>query len=137
MSDFNTSIIDEFRANEGVVGGHFEGKHLALVHIVGRKSGTERVYPLVYATDGDAILLCGSLGGAPTEPQWVKNLEAAGDVTIELPGAKTVTTKPTVLRGGKERARLYDILADYWPDFWDYESNSDRRFPVIRLDPIG
>ena len=136
MNDFNAQIIDEFRSNNGVVGGHFEGKHLALVHVVGRKTGTERVYPLIYATDGDAVLVCGSLGGAPQEPQWVANLEAMSEVKVELPEG-TITARPTVLRGGAERARLYGKLADYWPDFWEYEKNSDRRFPVIRLDPIG
>ncbi|HEX3592449.1 MAG TPA: nitroreductase/quinone reductase family protein [Pseudonocardiaceae bacterium] len=136
MNDFNSQIVDEFRSTNGVVGGHFEGKHLALVHVIGRKSGTERIYPLVYTTDGDAILVCGSMGGAPQEPQWVANLEAQSEVTVEIPG-QTLTTKPTVLRGGAERARLYQKLADYWPDMWEYEQNSTRRFPVIRLDPIG
>ena len=136
MNDFNAQVIDEFRANRGVVGGHFEGKHLAILHIVGRKSGVERLYPLVYTTDGDALLVCGSMGGAPTDPAWVANVEAMSEVTVEV-GTDTIVAKPTVLREGAERDRLYALLVDYWPDFREYEKKTDRVFPVIRLDPIG
>lgn len=136
MNDFNAQIIDEFRANQGVVGGHFDGKRLAILHIVGRKSGTERLYPLVCTTDGDALLVCGSMGGAPTDPVWVANVEAMSELTVEV-GTDTITTKPTVLREGPERDRLYALLVDYWPDFLEYEKKTDRVFPVIRLDPVG
>lgn len=136
MNDFNSQIIAEFRGNKGVVGGHFEGKHLAILHIVGRRTGTERLYPLLYTTDGDGYLVCGSMGGAPTEPAWVANIEAMSEVTVEI-GTDTLTAKPTVLREGAERDRCYALLVDYWPDFREYEKNTDRVFPVIRLDPVG
>ncbi|HEY1570707.1 MAG TPA: nitroreductase/quinone reductase family protein [Pseudonocardiaceae bacterium] len=136
MNDFNSQIVAEFRTNQGVVGGHFEGKHLAILHIVGRRTGTERLYPLVYTTDGDALLVAGSMGGAPTDPVWVANVEAMSELTVEV-GAKTITTKPIVLREGAERDRLYALLVDYWPDFLEYEKKTDRVFPVVRLDPIG
>ena len=32
MSDWKTQIINEFRANEGRVGGNFEGAPLLLLH---------------------------------------------------------------------------------------------------------
>ena len=64
MSSFNEQIITEFRANAGVVGGHFEGKHLLLLHTIGRRTGQERVIPLVYTTVGDSYVVAGSQGGA-------------------------------------------------------------------------
>jgi deazaflavin-dependent oxidoreductase (nitroreductase family) len=136
VNDFNEQTIAEFRANRGIVGGHFEGKRLVILHIVGRKTGTERLYPLVYTTDGDAMLVAGSMGGAPQDPQWVANIEAMPEVTVEV-GERTVTAKPTVLRDGPERERLYAKLVEYWPDFTEYETHTDRKFPVIRLDPIS
>jgi deazaflavin-dependent oxidoreductase (nitroreductase family) len=137
-SDFNAKIIDSFRANHGVVGGPWEGKRLVVLHHVGRRSGREYVTPLVSATDGDAYLICGSMGGAPNDPQWVKNLEGGpGETTIEV-GDDLVRVKPTVVRPeAADWERLYGTWAAYWPDSTEYEKNTTRKFPVVRLEPIA
>jgi deazaflavin-dependent oxidoreductase (nitroreductase family) len=134
MASWNDTVIETFRANDGVVGGHWEGKTLILLHGVGRRSGKEYVNPLVAAPDGDGYVICGSLGGAPTDPQWVANLEAAsGPVTIEL-GTDTLKADHTVVRpGDAEWERLYGIWREYWPDAAEYEKKTDRKFPVARL----
>jgi deazaflavin-dependent oxidoreductase (nitroreductase family) len=134
MASFNDNIIETFRANDGVVGMHWEGKTLVLLHHIGRRSGKEFVTPLVAAPDGDAYVVCGSLGGAPEDPQWVANLEAAtGPATIEL-GAATLTVDYEVLRPGDPRwADTYGVWRDYWPDAREYEKKTDRQFPVVRL----
>ena len=137
MSDMNTGIIEEFRANHGVVGGHFEGKRLLILHVIGRKSGTERLYPLVRITDGDSYAVVGSMGGAPKDPEWVANVEAMTEAVIEV-GDETIKVRPIVLREGTERDRLYEQAVEYWPAFREsYEPRTDRKFPVIRLDPIS
>jgi deazaflavin-dependent oxidoreductase (nitroreductase family) len=105
MNDFNTQVIEEFRANRGVVGGHFENATLLLLHTVGRRTGAERVNPLVYLTDGDSYVLIGSNGGAEKEPAWVANVAAMPELTIEV-GEDERTVRPTVLRDGEERTRL-------------------------------
>jgi deazaflavin-dependent oxidoreductase (nitroreductase family) len=134
MASWNDTVIENFRANDGVVGGHWEGKTLILLHSIGRRSGNEYVNPLVAAPDGDGYVICGSLGGAPTDPEWVANLEAAsGPVTIEL-GADTLKADYTVVRpGDAEWERLYGIWREYWPDAAEYETKTDRKFPVARL----
>ena len=136
-ADFNTQIIDTFRANAGVVGGNFEGKRLVLLHHIGRRSGQERVAPLVSAADGDAFLVAGSLGGAPKDPAWVGNIEAGpGETTIEI-GRQTVRVKTTVVRpASPDWDRLYGTWSAYWPDSKEYETHTSRKFPVIRLEPI-
>jgi deazaflavin-dependent oxidoreductase (nitroreductase family) len=136
-ADFNTQVIDTFRANAGVVGGHFEGKRLVLLHHVGRRSGQERVVPLVSAADGDAYLVAGSLGGAPNDPVWVGNIEAGpGETTIEV-GEQTLRVKATVVRAPSPAwDRLYGIWSAYWPDSKQYETHTSRKFPIIRLEPI-
>ena len=134
MSDFNAEVIDEFRNNGGLVGGHFEGKHLLILHTVGRRTGNLRLKPLIYATDGTSFLVSGSYGGAEKDPVWVANVEAMPTVTIEL-ADRTLTAKVSVLREGPERDSGYAKLVAYWPDFLKYETNTTRRFPVIRLDP--
>ncbi|OLF09051.1 hypothetical protein BLA60_20925 [Actinophytocola xinjiangensis] len=137
-TDFNTQVIDTFRANDGVVGGPFEGKELVLLHHVGRTSGRERVAPLVAARDGDDYLVCGSLGGAPKDPAWVGNIEAGpGTTTIEL-GGRTLRARTTVVRpDSADWARLYGIWAAYWPAAAEYETHTSRKFPMIRLQPVN
>jgi deazaflavin-dependent oxidoreductase (nitroreductase family) len=136
-ADMNTQIISTFRASGGVVGGPFEGKRLVLLHHTGRRSGQERVTPLVCATDGDAYLVCGSLGGAPNDPAWVANIEdGPGETTIEL-GEQTLRAKTTAVRPtSPDWERLYGIWSAYWPDSKQYETHTSRKFPVVRLEPV-
>lgn len=140
MSEINDAVTAEFRANQGVVteamGGHFKNTTLALVHCVGRRTGKEYVQPLLCMADGASYVLVGTNGGAADEPQWVANLEAMTEATIEL-GERTIKVKPTVLRNGAERDRLYAALAVFWPDIANYEKNTDRKFPVILLEPVA
>lgn len=92
MSDWNTKIIEEFRANEGRVGGPFEGAPMILVHHRGRKSGREIVAPLMYLpheTDPDVMYIFASKGGAPTHPEWYHNLIAAGEASAEVGTARS------------------------------------------------
>jgi hypothetical protein len=92
MASWNDTVIEQFRANGGVLGGYWEGKTTLLLHTPGRNTGKVTVNPLVAAPHGDAYLVCGTAGGAPEDPQWVANLEALdGPVTIEL-GAKPRST---------------------------------------------
>ena len=133
MASFNDTVIENFRANAGVLGGHWEGKTTLLLHTPGRKSGKEFVNPLVAAPDGDAYVICGSAGGAPEDPQWVANLEALdGTVTIEL-GAETLEAGYRVVRPGRDAdwERLYGVWRAYWPDAAGYETKTDRKFPVV------
>src|SRR4051794_18337035 len=83
-AEFNARIIEEFRANDGVVGGMFEGMPMLLLHHVGAKSGTPRVNPLAYQADNGRYVILASKGGAPTNPDWYYNLKANPDVTIEV-----------------------------------------------------
>jgi deazaflavin-dependent oxidoreductase (nitroreductase family) len=134
---FNQQVIEEFRANKGIVGGHFKPVRLLLLHHRGRRTGQAYVLPLLYMRDGESFILAGSNGGAEKEPAWVANLEAMSEATVEV-GEETLTVKPAVIReSDPERDRLYSDLVKYWPDFLKYEENTDRPFPVIRLDPVG
>lgn len=136
MSDWNTQTIKEFRANEGRVGGQFEGAPMVLLHHRGRKSGREYVAPTMYLpheTDPDIIYVFASKGGAPTNPDWYVNLVAAGKTTIEH-GTETyeVTVHDVT---GPERDRIYAIQAARYPGFATYEHKTAgiRTIPVLEL----
>src|SRR6201986_5462739 len=81
--DFNAQVIDEFRANEGRVGGMFENMPLLLLHHSGAKSGTPYINPLAYLRDGDRYVIFASKGGAPDNPGWYYKLKAQPETTIE------------------------------------------------------
>jgi deazaflavin-dependent oxidoreductase (nitroreductase family) len=135
MSDFNTRIIEEFRAHDGVVGGPFEGSTLLLLHHTGARSGRAYVNPLVYRRDGDHYVIFASKAGAPTNPDWFHNLKAHPEVTIEV-GTETLPVVASEATG-EERDRLFDAQKQSNPQFADYEKNTDRVIPVIVLTPTG
>jgi deazaflavin-dependent oxidoreductase (nitroreductase family) len=134
-ADFNSQVIDEFRANGGKAGGMFEGKPLLLVHNVGAKSGREFVTPLVYLADGDRYLIFASKGGAPENPGWYYNLKAGPEVSIEV-GTETIPVLAEELTG-EERDRLYTKQSEEQPQFAEYAQKTDRKIPVIALTPRG
>jgi deazaflavin-dependent oxidoreductase (nitroreductase family) len=131
--DFNAQIIDEFRANEGRVGGMFEGMTLLLLHDTGAKSGKPYIHPLVYHGEDGRYVVFASKGGAPTNPDWYHNLKAHPDVSIEV-GTETLDVAASELTG-EERDRIFRAQAERAPQFADYEKNTDRRIPVISLTP--
>jgi len=133
MSNWNTAIIDEFRANEGRVGGNFEGAPMLLLHTVGARSGEPRVNPMVYRREGDAYIVFASKAGAPTNPDWYHNLVAHPDIEAEI-GADTVTLTARVAEG-EERERLWSAQKQVMPGFADYERKTSRQIPVVVLEP--
>ena len=133
-NDRNAGIIEEFRANEGRVGGFFEGKTLLLLHTKGAKTGLPRTNPLAYLPDGDRFVVIASKGGAPSDPDWFRNLVADPDVTIEV-GTRTIPVRALVITG-PERDDLYARQAERLPAFADYERRAARTIPVIALEPV-
>ena len=132
-ADFYAQIIEEFRANEGRVGGMFEGSTLLLLHHTGAKSGKSRSNPLGYLSDEGRYVVFASKAGAPTNPDWYHNLKAHPNVTIEV-GTDTIEVVASEATGD-ERDRLYRTQADRVPQFADYEKQTDRVIPVIVLTP--
>ena len=136
MSDWNTPVIEEFRANDGKVGGDMEGWSIVLVHHTGAKSGTERVTPLVYQQlDGDTIAVFASKAGAPANPDWFHNLVAHPETTIEI-GAETRSVRARVAEPD-ERERIWSEQKRRMPQFAGYEEKTDREIPVVVLEPAG
>jgi len=131
MSDWNKKIIEEFRANEGRVGGNFANMTLLLLHTTGAKSGRPRLNPVAYTQDRDRLVIIASKGGAESHPDWYYNVLANPNVTVEVGSEKyeaiaTVEEEP-------ERTRLYDQMAAQYPGFEAYRQKTSRVIPVITL----
>ena len=132
--DWNKKIIEEFRANNGVVGGPFEGGTLLLLHHKGAKSGTERVNPLAYQPVGNGYAIFASKSGAPTNPDWYYNLVANPDTVAEV-GRETVPVTARVLEGA-ERDEVWNEQKRRAPGFAEYENTTGgRTIPVVVLEP--
>ena len=135
--DFNRPVIEEFRANNGAVdtamGGVFAGQPILILHTTGAKTGKPRLNPLVYATDGERLIVSASKGGAPSHPDWLFNVRANPDVRVEL-SDETFRARAAIIENGPHRDELYARLAAIMEQFAHYETKTDRRIPVIVLE---
>jgi deazaflavin-dependent oxidoreductase (nitroreductase family) len=134
-NDFNARIIEEFHANDGRVGGMFEGTTLLLLHHVGAKTGKDRINPLAYNRDGDRYVVFASKAGAPTNPDWYHNLKAHPTVSIEV-GTDTIDVVAAEATG-EERDRLYGAQVKRSPSFAEYQEKTERTIPVMVLTPTS
>lgn len=134
--DFNSKVIAEFRANEGKVGGLFEGGDLLLLHHTGVRTGTRRVTPLAYQRVGAGYAVFASKAGAPENPAWYRNLLANPTTTIEV-GTKTIEVAARVAEPA-EREVIWERQKKSTPQFADYEVKAagHRKIPVVVLDPV-
>ncbi len=137
QDDFNKQIIEEFRSNDGVVGGPFAGLPLALVHHTGAKSGTERINPLAYQRlDDDSVAIFASKGGATTNPDWFHNLVANPSTSVEI-GTERYDVTARVA-AGDERRRIWEAQKEAFPNFAEYETTAGgREIPVVVLDKVS
>jgi deazaflavin-dependent oxidoreductase (nitroreductase family) len=134
-NDWNRQIIDEFRANEGRVGGQFEGAPILLLTTTGAKSGLSRTSPMMYLAEGDRRFVFASKAGAPTNPDWFHNLKANPQVTVEI-GSETFGARAQEVVGA-ERDRIYAEQASRFPGFAEYQEKTTRTIPVVELLPTA
>jgi deazaflavin-dependent oxidoreductase (nitroreductase family) len=132
--DWNSKIIEEFRANAGKVGGHFAGAPLLLLHTIGARSGRERINPVMYQYLGGPVAVFASKGGTPTHPDWYHNLVANPEVTAEI-GTETRRFRARTATA-VEREPIWAKQKKDYPGFASYEANTDREIPVVVLDPM-
>jgi deazaflavin-dependent oxidoreductase (nitroreductase family) len=132
-ADFNAQIIDEFRANQGRVGGMFQNMPLLLLHHTGARSGQARVNPVAYYKDGDRYVIYASKAGAPTNPGWYHNLMAHPEARIEV-GEDALEVLATEAEG-EERERLFQAQVERSAQFGEYQRKTERAIPVVILTP--
>ncbi|MFI6823951.1 nitroreductase/quinone reductase family protein [Micromonospora sp. NPDC050187] len=132
---FNDAIIDEFRANNGRVGGMFEDSRLLLLTTTGARTGQPHTTPLGYLPDtGDRLLVVASAGGSPRHPAWYHNIRANPLVTVES-GVFTYQAEATVLTGN-ERDRIFARIVEVAPGYADYQARTTRIIPVVALTEV-
>jgi deazaflavin-dependent oxidoreductase (nitroreductase family) len=125
--------LDRYVATDGEEGHDWQGTQTLILTTTGRRSGLQRVHPLIYGRHGDDYLVVGSKGGAPQHPDWYLNLEAHPEVEIQVKGdrfrAHARTARP------EEKAELWSIMTKEWPDYDGYQEKTEREIPVVVLEP--
>ena len=135
LNEYNKTVIEEFRANQGKVGGQMENMSVILLTMTGAKTGRTITKPLVYSKDGDRMVVIASFAGAPKHPAWYLNLVAHPEVTVEV-GTEKFRAKVEET-SGDERQRLFDTQAAQMSIFNDYQKKTTRQIPVLTLTRIG
>jgi deazaflavin-dependent oxidoreductase (nitroreductase family) len=135
MNDFNKTIIEEFRANDGNVGGPFEGAPMILITTTGAKSGQQRTTPLVSYQEDGRVFIMASMGGAPKHPAWFHNVKANPAVKVELQTPDGIdafeATASELPR--EERDPIYQRVGEVMPNFAEYQTKTDRIIPIVEL----
>jgi deazaflavin-dependent oxidoreductase (nitroreductase family) len=127
-------VIDEFRANDGKVGGPMAGVSLLLLNTLGAKTARRRTTPLTCLPEADRYIVVAAAAGNPKHPAWYHNLVAhPGAVTVEV-GAREIPVTVRVLTG-PEREAAYRLFADSAPQVLAYQAKTTREFPVIAFEP--
>ncbi len=133
LNAFNKNIVDEFRANEGKVGGQFANADLLLLTTTGANSGQRRVSPLAYFRIDGKLIIIGSFAGADVNPAWVHNLRANPRAHVEIgTDAFDVTARELP---AEERAELFPKVTAAAPGFAEYQANTSRMIPLFELRP--
>ena len=132
---FNKTVTDEFRANDGKVGGQFEGADLLLLTTTGAKSGQPRLSPLAYFRVDGKLLIIGSFAGSDVNPAWVHNLRANPSAHIEI-GDESADVTARELPPA-ERDELFGKITAGAPGFAEYQAKTSRVIPVFELQPAA
>jgi len=132
ITDLNTAL---YRASGGRIGGSFDRAPVLLLHHVGRKSGQERVAPLLYLPDGEDLVIVASYGGAPKNPSWFHNLRARPETVVEVGRERRAVTAHVATE--QERARLWPALLELYPAYADYQQRTERTIPLVVLRSRG
>jgi deazaflavin-dependent oxidoreductase (nitroreductase family) len=125
-------VVEEFRANGGVVGGTFAKVPLLLLHHVGAKSGAARITPLAYIADGQNWVIFAANSGGPTHPGWYHNLCRNPAAAVEL-ASGTCEVNARMARGA-DREVFLDRFRQTSPYFADFEMATQREIPVVVLE---
>ena len=131
---FGQEHVDRYRATDGEEGFRWKrGTKILLLTTKGRRSGEERTTPLIFCEDGDDYVIVASKGGNPEHPDWYANLTADDTVGVQVKGDRFTARARTA--SDSERERLWLRMVEAWPDYDSYQSKTDRKIPIVILEP--
>lgn len=127
--------VQRYRETDGEEGYVWNGVPVLLLTVTGRKTGEQRTTPLIFARDGEDLLVVASVGGSPAHPQWFLNLQVDPNAEVQVL-AERFPVRARAAEEGAERDRLWDVVANQWPNYDQYQERTDRVIPVVVLSPV-
>lgn len=133
--------VAAYRATDGRVGGNWRlhsgfprAYPVCLLTTRGRKTGRRRTTPLLYLRDDDRFVIVASRGGGPRHPMWYRNIVEDPTVVVQT-GGRLCRMRARVA-DDEERTKLWPRLVEFYPDFEDYQSWTDRTLPIVVCEPV-
>ncbi len=130
---FGQQHVDTYRATDGETGHDWKGAQVLLLTTTGRNSGEPRTTPLIYGRDGGNYMIVASKGGSDEPPAWYLNMEKNPTVEIQVKGERFEARARDA--GPEEKPALWRLMTDQWPDYDEYQRNTEREIPVVVLEP--
>lgn len=130
---FGQEHIDAYLETDGERGHDWiRGAPALILTTVGRKSGEERLSPLIYGMAGDNPMIVASKGGHPNHPAWYLNLREHPEVKVQIRGDKFTARARDATP--EERPELWKQMTEIWPDYDAYQRKTDREIPIVILE---
>lgn len=125
--------VETYEKTDGTEGADLAGIPVIIVTTVGRRSGKLRKTPLMRVEHEGAYAAVASQGGAPTHPVWYWNMTAHPHV--EVRDKDRIGDYTARELSGSERDLWWERAVAVYPDYADYQENTDRSIPVFVLEP--
>jgi len=116
---------------DGEDGHIWRGVPTLLLTTTGRRSGLARMLPLIYGKDGDDHIIVASKGGHADHPSWYMNIEAKSEVFVQVAADKFIAQAELV--SPEDRERIWQVMAEIWPPYNEYQGKTQRQIPLVRL----
>lgn len=123
-----------YRALDGrLASGRRDVTVLALT-VPGRRTGVPRSACVRYLDTRDGLVVWGTGGGAPRDPDWFRNLRAAGRAEVQVRDRRFPALARELV--GDERERVWsDVVLARAPEVVRYARKAGRVVPVAVLVP--
>ena len=131
LPDWAQEHMRNYLATDGADGHIWRGVPTLLLTTIGRKSGEERMLPLIYGEDDGDYVIVASKGGFAEHPAWYNNLIVQPKVQVQVAADKFSATAVAI--DGARRQELWNMMAEVWPLYIEYQQKSDRHIPVVAL----
>lgn len=126
--------VKRYEETDGEEGYDFgdHGAHILILTTIGRKSGVERKNALIYRQVEGGYAIVSSAGGADAHPAWHFNLEADPNVKVQIKADRFAAHARVAT--DEERARIWPLMTEIWPDYDTYTTKTDRQIPIVILE---
>lgn len=131
LPDWAQEHMRNYLATDGADGHIWRGVPTLLLTTIGNRTGVERMLPLIYGEESGDYIIIASKGGFPEHPAWYNNLVAQPQVKVQVAADKFTATATTVTN--ERRQTLWDIMAEVWPPYIEYQEKTNRLIPVVVL----